>query len=347
MALVRLATMLCPQAWGSAMRRREFITLIGGAATWPFAAQAQQGERMRRIGVLMGYAESDPAAQSWFVVFRGELSKLGWTEGSNLRIELRWGAADPDKIKTLAKELVNLPPDAILSVTTPVTGVLAHETRTLPIVFAVVADPIAGGFVASLGHPGGNITGFTTINSALGGKWVELLKEIAPRTVRMALLFNPATAPPLQVYMASIQAAASSFAVEASAAPVHVKDEIEGVIAAQARNPGGGLIVMPEAFNVTNRDLIIALAARYGVPAIYATRFYAESGGLITYGVDYTEQFRQAAGYIDRVLKGAKPADLPVQQPTKFEFVINLKTANALGLTIPDKLLTTADEVIE
>jgi putative ABC transport system substrate-binding protein len=328
------------------MRRRNFIAGLASTTTaWSFAARAQQPERMRRIGVLMGYAESDPAAQSWFVVFRGELSKLGWTEGSNLRIELRWGAADPDKIKTLAKELVNLQPDAILSVTTPVTGVLAHETRTLPIVFAVVAD--AGGFVASLGHPGGNITGFTTINSALGGKWVELLKEIAPHTVRMALLFNPATAPPLQVYMPSIQAAASSFAVEASAAPVHVKDEIEGVIAAQARNPGGGLIVMPEVFNVTNRDLIIALAARYGVPAIYATRFYAESGGLITYGVDYAEQFRQAAGYIDRVLKGAKPADLPVQQPTKFEFVINLKTANVLGLTIPDKLLTTADEVIE
>jgi putative ABC transport system substrate-binding protein len=330
------------------MRRREFITFLGGmAAAWPLAARAQQPERMRRIGVLMGYAESDSAAQSWLVVFRGELSRLGWTEGSNLRIELRWGAADQDKIKTLAKELVNLRPDAILSVTTPVTSALAHETRTLPIVFAVVADPIGSGFVPSLSRPGGNITGFSTINSALGGKWVELLKEIAPRTVRMALLFNPATAPPLQVYMTSIQAAASSFAVEASAAPVHVKDEIEGVIAAQAHNPGGGLIVMPEAFNVTNRHLIIALAARYGVPAIYATRFYAESGGLITYGVDYAEQFRQAAGYIDRVLKGTMPADLSVQQPTKFEFVINLKTANALGLTIPDKLLATADDVIE
>jgi len=280
-------------------------------------------------------------------VFRGELAGLGWTEGSNLRMELRWGAADQDKIKMLAKELVNLRPDAILSVTTPVTSALAHETRTLPIVFTIVADPIGSGFVPSLSRPGGNITGFATINSALGGKWVELLKEIAPGTVRMALLYNPATAPPLQVYMTSIQAAASSFAVEASAAPVHVKDEIEGVIAAQAHNPGGGLIVMPEAFNVTNRHLIIALAARYCVPAIYATRFYAESGGLITYGVDYAEQFRQAAGYIDRVLKGTTPADLSVQQPTKFEFVINLKTAKALGLTIPDKLLATADGVIE
>jgi ABC-type uncharacterized transport system substrate-binding protein len=330
------------------MKRREFITLVGGAAAaWPLAARAQQPKPMRLISVLMGYAESDSAAQSWLVVFRGELSRLGWTEGSNLRIELRWGAADQDKIKTLAKELVNLRPDAILSVTTPVTSALAHETRTLPIVFAVVADPIGSGFVPSLSRPGGNITGFSTINSALGGKWVELLKEIAPRTVRMALLFNPATAPPLQVYMTSIQAAASSFAVEASAAPVHVKDEIEGVIAAQAQNPGSGLIVMPEAFNVTNRHLIIALAARYGVPAIYATRFYAESGGLITYGVDYAEQFRQAAGYIDRVLKGTMPADLPVEQPTKFEFVINLKTAKTLGLTVPDNLLALADEVIE
>jgi putative tryptophan/tyrosine transport system substrate-binding protein len=317
------------------MRRREFITLVGGAAAaWPLAARAQQPKPMRLISVLMGYAESDSAAQSWLVVFRGELSRLGWTEGSNLQIELRWGAADQDKIKTLAKELVNLRPDAILSVTTPVTSALAHETRTLPIVFAVVADPIGSGFVPSLSRPGGNITGFTTINSALGGKWVELLKEIAPHTVRMAL-------------MTSIKAAASSLGVEASAAPVHVKDEIEGVVAAQARNPGGGLIVMPEAFNVTNRHLIIALVARYGVPAIYATRFYAESGGLITYGVDYAEQFRQAAGYIDRVLKGTMPADLSVQQPTKFEFVINLKTANALGLTIPDKLLATADDVIE
>jgi len=330
------------------MKRREFITLVGGtAAAWPLAARAQQPKPMRLLSVLMGYAESDSAAQSWLVVFRGELAGLGWTEGSNLRMELRWGAADQDKIKTLAKELVNLRPDAILSVTTPVTSALAHETRTLPIVFAIVADPIGSGFVPSLSRPGGNITGFATINSALGGKWVELLKEVAPRTVRMALLYNPATAPPLQVYMTSIQAAASSFAVEASAAPVHVKDEIEGVIAAQAHNPGGGLIVMPEAFNVTNRDLIIALAARYGVPAIYATRFYAESGGLITYGVDYAEQFRQAAGYIDRVLKGTTPADLSVQQPTKFEFVINLKTAKALGLTIPDKLLATADDVIE
>jgi putative ABC transport system substrate-binding protein len=251
------------------LQRREFITLLGGAAVWPHIARAQQPEQIRRIGVLMGYTESDPAVQSYLAAFRGTLAKLGWTDGSNLRIELRWGAAESDRIKTFAKELVDLRPDAILGVTTPVTSALARETQTIPIVFAVVADPIGSGFVASLAHPGGNITGFTTLDPALGGKWVGLLKEIAPHTLRAALLVNPTTAPPLQIYMPSIQAAATSFAVEVSAAPVHARDEIEGVIAAQARNPGGSLIVMPDIFNRRNRDLIIALAARYGVPAIY------------------------------------------------------------------------------
>jgi putative ABC transport system substrate-binding protein len=226
-----------------------------------------------------------------------------------------------------------------------VIGALARETRTIPIVFTAVSDPIGGGFSASLAHPDGNITGFAYLDPSVGGKWVELLKEIAPRTVRPALLFNPATAP--QVYMPSIQAAASSFAIQASAAPVHAKDEIEGVIAAQASNSGGGLIVMPDPFNTANRELIIALAARYTVPAIYNNRFYPESGGLIAYGSDFAEQARQAAGYVDRILKGAKPADLPIQQPTKFELVINLRTAKALGLEIPPSLLARADEVIE
>ena len=332
------------------MRRREFITLLGGAAAstaWPLAIRAQQPEPIRRIGVLMGYEESDPAVQSYLAAFRGALAKLGWTDGSNLRIELRWGAADLDRVKTFAKELVDLRPDAIFGATTPVISALAHETQTIPIVFAVVADPIGNGFAASLAHPGGNVTGFTALDSALGGKWVGLLKEIAPRTVRVALLFNPATAVPLQSLMASIQAAASSFAVQASAAPVHAKDEIEGVIAAQARNPGGGLIVMPDPFNRQNRNLIIALAARYGVPAIYYNRSLAESGGLIAYGDDFNEEFRQAAGYIDRILKGAKPADLPIQLPTKFELVVNLKTAKALGLTVSDAMQLLADEVIE
>ena len=255
------------------MRRREFITLLGGAAaTWPLGAHAQQLDRMRLIGVLMGYAESDPAAQSQVAAFRGAVAKLGWTEGSKLRIEVRWSAGDADKMRTLAKELVGLRPDAIVGQTTPVSVALARETQTIPIVLAGIADPVGGGLAASLARPGGNITGLTALDSALGGKWIGLLKEIAPHTVRVALLFNPATVASPQSFMPSIQAAASSFAIQASAAPVHASDEIEGVIAAQARNPGGSLIVMPDAFNVVNRELIIALTARYGVPAIYYLR---------------------------------------------------------------------------
>jgi putative ABC transport system substrate-binding protein len=302
---------------------------------------------MRLVGVLMAFAETDSAAQSWLAAFRAALANLGWTEGSNLRIELRWSAADPDKNRTFAKELVDLRPDAIFSQSTPAIGVLARETRTIPIVFAGVTDPIGSGFAANLAHPGGNITGFTVNDSAVGGKWVELLKEIAPRTVRVALLFNPATAVPIQYFMPSIQAAASSLTIEVSAAPIHAKDEIEGVIAAQARSPGGGLIVMPDAFNDVIRELIIVLAARYSVPAIYYNRFFSEPGGLISYGELRVETFRLAAGYIDRILKGEKPADLPVQAPTKFELILNLKTAKALGLTIPDKLMALANEVIE
>ena len=330
------------------MRRREFVTLVGGAAiSWPITSHAQQSDKTPLIGVLISYAESDRTARSEVAAFRGGLAKLGWTEGSNLRIELRWGNADPDRIRTLAKELIDLRPDVILSPTTLVTGALARETQTIPIVFVNVANPIASGFAASLARPGGNITGFTVETPEQGGKWVELLKEIAPRTVRMALLFNPASAVPLQYFMPSIQAAASSLAIQISNAPVHAKDEIEGIIAAQARNPGGGLIVMPDSFHVVNRELIIALAARYGVPAIYWNRFFTESGGLITYGTDFVEQFRQVPEYINRILKGEKPADLPIQAPTKFELVINLKTAKALDLDVPPLLLGRADDVIE
>jgi len=331
------------------VRRRDFIKVVAGsAAAWPLVARAQQPDRMRLIGVLMGYPESDQAAQSWLAAFRGALPKLGWTEGSNLRIELRWSANDPARMRTLAKELVDLRPNAILGATTPVVAALARETKTISIVFVGVSDPIGSGFAANLAHPGGNITGFQANGDpALGGKWVEQLKEIAPRTVRVALLFNPATTVPIQYFMPSIQTAASSFAVQVSAAPVHAKDEIEGVIAAQGRDPEGGLIVMPDVSNDVNRELIIALAARYRVPAIYFNRFFSELGGLISYGDVRSEQFRLAAGYIDRILKGEKPADLPVQVPTKFELVINLKTAKALGLTIPPSVLAPADEAIE
>lgn len=329
------------------MRRREFITLLGGAAaSWPLAARAQQPNRMRLIGVLMGFAESDPVAQRIVTAFRGALPKLGWTEGSNVRIELRWAGPDSERASKLAKELAGLRPDAILGQTTPVVKALAREMPTSPIVFVTVSDPIGSGFAASLARPGGNITGFTVDDSALGGKWVELLKQVAPVTTHLALLFNP-TGPPLQFFMPSIQASASSNNVEVNVSTVNSKDEIEGVVAAQARDPGGGLIVMPNAFNTTNRELIIALTSRYRVPAVYFSAYGAQSGGLLGYGGDYTEQARQAAGYIDRILKGTKPADLPVQAPTKFELVINLRTAKALGLQPPEKLLALANEVIE
>ena len=330
------------------MQRREFIGFIGaGASAWPLYAHAQQPGRMRLIGVLMGYAESDPAAQSEITAFRGTLAKLGWMEGSNLRIEIRWGAGDPDRAKTFARELVKLRPDAILSQTSAPTSALAHETQAIPIVFVTVGDPTASGLVATFARPGGNITGFTVDDPAQGGKWVELLKEIAPGTVSVAVLWNPPTGPSLQRYMPFIQAAASSLAVEVGTATVHAKDEIEGVFAAQARVPGGGLIVMPASFNSVNRDMIIGLAARYRVPALYTNSFFAKSGGLISYGTDYAEQFRQVATYIDRILKGAMPADLPVQAPTRFELLINLKTAKALGLDVPALLQQRADEVIE
>jgi len=329
------------------LKRREFITLVGGAAAWPRLARAQQaGQRV--IGALMGPAQSDPPAQSWFAAFQDALAKLGWREGGNLRIELRWGAGDADRIGTLAKELVDMRPEAIFGITTPVIGALARETRTIPIVFAILADPIGGGFAASIAHPGGNITGFAALDSALGGKWVGLLKEIAPRTLRMALLFNPVTSSPLQFYMPTIQAAASSFGIDISAAPVRTKDDFESAISGQARRSGAGLIVMPDVFNVRNRDLIISFAARYRVPTIYFNGpYFAKSGGLITYGDDYTEECRLAAGYIDRILKGAKPEELPIQQPTKFELMINLKTAKALGLDVTWQLQQLADEVFE
>jgi putative tryptophan/tyrosine transport system substrate-binding protein len=330
------------------MRRRDFIKGIGGSAiAWPLGARAQQvGQRL--IGALIGPAQSEPGAQSWFAAFQDALAKLGWRKDSNLRIELRWGAGDADRIGSLAKELVDMRPDAIFGVTTPVIGALARETRTIPIVFAILADPIGGGFAASIAHPGGNITGFAALDSELGGKWVGLLKEIAPRTVRMALLFNPVTSSPLQFYLPTIQAAASSLGIDITAAPVRAKGEIEGAVSGQARTSDAGLIVMPDVFNARNSDLIISLAARYRVPAIYFNApYFTRSGGLISYGDDYVEECRLAAGYIDRILKGAKPEELPIQQPTKFELVINLKTAKVLGLSPSSGLLSIADDVIE
>ena len=326
------------------MRRRDFIKrIVGPAVVWPLAARAQQPDRVRRIGVLM----ADPNAQSYVTAFRDALTKLGWAEGSSLRIETRWSAGDADSIRTLAKELVDLRPDVIVAQGTPAVAALVRETQTIPIVFANVADPVGSGFVGSLAHPGGNLTGFTTDNSALGGKWVQLLKEIAPRTVRVALLFNPATAVPLKFYMPSVQAAASTSGIEVRATPIRAKDEIEGVIAAQARDQGSSLILTPDPFNGANAEQIILLAARYRVPAMYYRREFAEAGGLIAYASDFGEQFPQAATYVDRILKGAKPADLPVQAPTKFDLVINLKTAKSLDLDVPLGMQQRADALIE
>jgi len=330
------------------MRRREFLGALSGAlAALPFAASAQQAERPRRIGVLMGWAESDPATLSLVTGFRETLAQLGWTEEKNLQIELRWGNGDASRIDRYAKELVALGPAAIVGQTTPVVRALAGQTHLIPIVFVQVSDPIGSGFVASLARPGGNITGFTTDNSAQGGKWVELLKEIAPGTTRVAVLFNPKTAAPTKYFMPTVEAAASSLGVQADLSPISKSDEIESVIKAEGVKSGTALIVTPDPFNVANRDIIIALAARYRVPAIYFNRFFAESGGLIVYGSPFAEFYRQAAGYVDRILRGSRPSDLPVQTPTKFELIINLKAAKALGLQVPLRLQQLSDELID
>jgi putative ABC transport system substrate-binding protein len=329
------------------LRRREFITLLGGAAAWPLAARAQQPDRMRRIGVLMAYAESDPEGQAFVAAFREGLQKLGWTEGGNIRIDTRWATPDVQSIQRFAKELVALQPDLMLSPNTPTTAALLQQTRTIPIIFVNVADPIGSGFVASLPRPGGNVTGFITMEPTMAGKWLELLKEIAPRVVRVALLFNPATATYIDIYLKPFKAAASSFGVEAIAAPVRDMTEFESVVATQAREPNGGLIVAPDIFMNVHRAEVVELAARHRLPAVYPFRFFPELGGLLSYGNDLIDNFRRTATYADRILKGEKPSELPVQFPVKFELVINLKTANALGLDVPLQLQQRADEVIE
>jgi putative ABC transport system substrate-binding protein len=330
------------------VKRREFISLLGGAAAaWPLAARAQQGDRMRRIGALMAYAENDPEGPVRIAAFREELQKLGWTEGRNIRSDIRWGALDPQSRQRLAQELAALQPDLILSQDTPTTAALLQQTRTIPIIFAVVADPVGSGFVASLARPGGNVTGFINMEPTLAGKWMELLKEIAPRVNRVAFLFNPATATYAENYLNPFKAAAASFAVEAITASVHDTSELESIIAAPAREPNGGLIVMPDPFMTIHRTEIIALAARYRLPAVYPYRYFAEIGGLLSYGSDALDQYRRAATYADRILRGAKPSELPVQLPVKFELVINLKTAKELGLDVPSFLQQRADEVIE
>ncbi len=330
------------------MKRRDFIAFLGGAAAaWPLAASAQP-DRVRRIGVLMAHSESDPEFQAYVAAFREGLQKLGWTEGRNIRIDSRWGALDDAEARQRsAKELVALQPDLILTQNTPPTASMLQQTRTIPIVFVIVADPVGSVFVESLARPGANATGFTIMEPTIAGKWLELLKEIAPRVDRAAFLFNPATTPYRDIYLNPFKAAAASLALEAIAAPVHDRSELESVVAEQARGLNSGLIVMPDGFLNVHRAEIISLAARYRLPTVYPWRFFAELGGLLSYGSVQRDQFQIAATYVDRILKGEKPADLPVQAPTKYELLINLKTAKALGLDVPVHFWQLADEIIE
>jgi len=327
------------------MKRRQFITLLGGAATaWPLAARAQQGERTRRVGVLMNLAADDPEGQTRIVAFVQGLQQSGWTDGRNIRIDTRWAAGDADRFHRYAEELLALAPDVILASATPSVQALQQATRTVPIVFANVGDPVGMGFVESLARPGGNTTGFTPLEFGFGAKWLELLKEIAPRLTRVAVLRDLTIGP---AQLSAIQAVAPSFGVELS--PVGVRDagEIERTIAAFAQSSNAGMIVTASTSAVIHRHLIVMLAARHRLPAVYSFRYFATTGGLLSYGPDPIDMYRRAASYVDRILKGEKPADLPVQTPTKYQLVVNLKTAKALGLDIPTSILARADEVIE
>jgi len=331
------------------MRRREFITLLGGAAVvCPLAARAQQPvTRVRRIAVLLRIAQDDPDAQRDLQNFRKGLWELGWTVGSNILIEYRYANADPAQIQTHAAELVGLPAEVVLAGGSFPVAALRRETRTTPIVFVRVADPVSQGFVASLAHPGANVTGFSTLEYELSGKWLELLKGIAPHLVRVALMFNPPTAPYGPGFLRLFETAAPSFAVKPIGALIHDHSEIEGTMSVLGSGADGGLIVLPDAFTDVHREQIIALAARHRVPTIYGYRYFTAAGGLISYGPNSADMYRRAAAYVDRILKGEKPADLPVQSPTRYELVINLKTAKALGIEVPPTLLARADEVIE
>jgi putative ABC transport system substrate-binding protein len=329
------------------LKRREFISLAGGAVMgWPLAVRAQQSNQTRRIGVLMGPGESDPEAQSEITTFRRALQDLGWVGGRNVRIAYRWADGDVNRMRTLARELITLQPDAILAVTTPVLAALVDQTRTVPIVFVRVSDPL--GFVDSLAKPSGNVTGFSNFQPSLAGKWVQLLKEIAPAIVRVTMMFNPATTPNGGLdFLRFAEAAAPSAGVQVNAARVNDAADIERVIAAVAREGNGGIVNLPDVFLVAHRKLTIELTARYRVPTLYQYRYFTTTGGLISYGTDVLDQYAKAADYIVRILKGGKLSDLPVQNPTKYELVINLKTADALGLNVPPTLLVRADEMIE
>jgi len=328
------------------MQRRQFIALLGGATTWPLAARAQQGERMRRIGVLLPASADDARFQAFVGAFLQELQSLAWSIGRNVRIDTRWATANAATIRRQATELVALTPDVILAHGASTMGPLLQATRTVPIVFPVTADPVGAGFVDSLGRPGGNATGFMAIEYPMGGKWLELLRQIAPGVIRVAV-FRDASIPSGNALFGVIQAMAQALKVEVIPVNMRDADEIERVLTAFARAPGGGLIVTGSAPAYNYSDLIITLAARHKLPAVYYEHSFVAAGGLMSYGPDFVDQYRQAAGYVDRILKSEKPADLPVQAPKKYELIINLKTAKALGLTVPPSLLASANEVIE
>jgi putative ABC transport system substrate-binding protein len=333
------------------MRRRNFLAFLASipAATCISPASAQQDGRRRRIGILFGLAETDPQARKYLNAFREALRSLGWSEGQNLQIDFR-SATNLETLRSLTSDLISLKPDLVLTYTTPATNAVHQVTRSVPILFVAVSDPIGTEFVKSFSHPEGNITGFTNFEPTMGSKWVQLIREIAPSVQRVAMLFNPATANAGAsggVYLQSMKAAASALGLELIVTPVSDPSEIDGAFAAVAEKAGGGLIVMPNVFTAVHQERIVAQAARFRVPTIYPLSHFVNAGGLMSYGIDYTEQFRLAASYADRILRGTKPAELPVQQPTKFELVINRKTAQELGLTIPPSLLATADTLIE
>ena len=330
------------------MRRREFIALLGGAVVWPLVARAQQTNQVRRIGVLMGYGSTDPEGQALLAEFTRHLAELGWTEGRNVRIEVRWGGSNVDLLHTFAKELIGLQPDALLASSTPTTAALARETQTIPIIFTLIADPVGNRFVASLSHPGGNITGFSVLEASVASKSFELLRELATGIKRVAMMFNPNTAPIVNsMVMPVFETTAKSFNIAPITAPVHSDAEIETLITSLGREPGGALFGGPDNFLTNPRATIISLAAHNHLPTVFANPVFTRDGGLVSYGADFQDNFGRSARYVDNILRGAKPSELPVQMPVKYLLTINLKTASALGITVPQALLVAADEVIQ
>jgi putative ABC transport system substrate-binding protein len=329
------------------MRRRDFITLLGGAAAWPLSARAQQPDRIRRVGVLIGLAEDDPESKPRLGAFRQGLEKLGWSEGRNIHLDVRFAVpTNEQQVQMLVKELLALSPEVVVSQSTPITAAFRRESRNVPIVFIAVGDPIGAGFIANLARPGGNLTGLTLYDGSVTGKWLEMLKEIDPRVTRAAFIINPKTSS-FPLLARETQTMAQSLAIELTSSTIENAGDIGRVIESFASLPNGGLVFPPNATTTANRDLIVALAARYRLPAVYAWREFVTAGGLLSYGTNFVEQFRQGASYVDRILRGSSPAELPVQAPTKYQTVVNLKTARALGLTVPASLLVAADEVID